>query len=55
MTYTAYCVPDPNGKVALCIMLDGFDTAEAAEWFLEQLMSPFEGWASAKEEGATIH
>lgn len=42
MQYSAYCMPDDDGKVGLCIMLEGFDTPEAAEWFLRELMAPFE-------------
>ena len=50
MHYSAYCVPDMEGKVGLCVMLEGFDTQEAAEWFLQQLMEPFEGWEDSTGE-----
>ncbi len=50
MQYSAYCVPDMEGKVGLCVMLEGFDTQEAAEWFLQQLMGPFEGWEESAGE-----
>ena len=50
MHYSAYCVPDMEGEVGLCVMLEGFDTQEAAEWFLRQLMEPFEGWEESAGE-----
>ena len=53
MTYSAYCMPHKDGKFGLCIMLDGFDTPEAAEWFLQQLMDPFEGYEDSTSE--TVH
>lgn len=42
MHYSAYCVPDGEGKVGLCLFLEGFDTLESAQWFLQQLMEPYE-------------
>lgn len=53
MTYSAYCVPFEDGKFGLCIMLEGFDTPEAADWFLQQVMGPFEGYEDATSE--TVH
>ena len=53
MMYSAYCMPDNDGKVGLCIFLEGFDTPEAAEWFLKQLMGPFEDYDDATHE--TVH
>jgi len=53
MQYSAYCVPDGEGKIGLCVMLEGFDTQEAARWFLEQLMGPFEGYENTTDE--TVH
>jgi len=53
MVYSAYCMPDSDGKVGLCIFLEGFDTTEAAGWFLRQLMAPWEGWEDP--DGETVH
>ena len=53
MHYAAYCMPDSEGKVGLCIFLKCFDTPEAAEWFLQQLMGPWEGWEDP--ESGTVH
>ena len=53
MRYSAYCMPDNDGKVGRCIFLEGFDTPEAAEWFLKQLMGPFEDYEDATHE--TVH
>ena len=53
MTYSAYCMPYEDGKFGLCIMLEGFDTPEAAHWFLQQLMGPFGGFEDVNNE--TVH
>jgi hypothetical protein len=53
MMYSAYCMADADGKFGLCVMLEGFDTPEAAQWFLQQLMGPFEGYEEATSE--TVH
>ena len=53
MMYSAYCLADADGKFGLCVMLEGFDTPEAAQWFLKQLMGPYEGYENATDE--TVH
>jgi hypothetical protein len=46
-------MPHEDGKFGLCIMLEGFDTPEAAQWFLKQLMGPYEGFEDVNNE--TVH
>lgn len=41
MIYQAYCVPAGDNTVNLCIFLEGFDTQEHAESFLDALMTPW--------------
>jgi len=41
MIYSAFCVPANDDTLHLCIFLEGFDTQEQAESFLDALMAPW--------------
>lgn len=41
MIYSAYAMDDDDGSVSLVVVMEGFDSADHANQFLDAVMSPW--------------